>query len=268
MITRITSLATCHNRRGLTLACLERLQEQIRSNEIQITIVLVDDGSKDGTGNEVAEKFPNARILAGPGDLYWCGGMRLAWKEAAREDPDYYLLLNDDTMLAPHALKTLLELTGSPDAEVIAVATIADSESGEVIYGGISRGKGILSPSDTEPCETFNANCVLVPRAVFRRVGSLHHAYTHSMGDIDYGFQASRLGVVIKKSTEFLGTCGSNSITGTWQDRSLPIRTRMKLLQHPKGLPFREWVVFCKRNMGFMWPYRCISPFLRILARR
>ena len=48
------------------------------------------------------------RLLRGDGSLFWAGGMRLALGEALKGDYDYYVWLNDDTMLDPNAFKTLL----------------------------------------------------------------------------------------------------------------------------------------------------------------
>jgi GT2 family glycosyltransferase len=263
---RIIALLTCHNRRALTLSCLERLLHQGLPTEASLSVILVDDGSSDGTADAVRESFPEVRVMRGPGNLYWCGGMRVAWKEAVVSDPDYYLLVNDDTLIVDNAVKKLLELAGAPSERVIAVATIADDTSGEVNYGAVNLKAGLLAPSDKADCDTFNANCVIVTRKVYQELGIFHASYTHAMGDTDYGIQARRQGIAIRKSDSFLGTCGSNAVTLTWRDSSLPRRKRLQLLQQPKGLPFREWIVFCRRNYRWRWPYYTFSPILRILA--
>ncbi|WAC20443.1 glycosyltransferase family 2 protein [Luteolibacter sp. SL250] len=264
----ITALVTCYNRRVLTLACLERLSHQSLPEGATLDVVLVDDGSSDGTAQAVRQAFPGVEIIPGSGNLFWCGGMRVAWKHAAVSDPDYYLLFNDDTALEGNALRHLLELAGPPTERVIAVASIADEGTGEINYGGVSLKRGMLAPDDETECDTFTANCALVPRAVFQELGMLHDAYTHAMGDTDYGIQARKRGILIRKSGEFLGTCGTNAVEGTWRDRSLPRLKRLELLQRPKGLPFPEWLVFTRRNFGWKWPYYALSPMIRILAGR
>lgn len=265
---QVTALLTCHNRRALTLTCLERLLHQDLPAETQLHVVLVDDGSTDGTADAVREAFPAVRVLEGPGNLYWCGGMRVAWREASLADPDFYLLLNDDTIMCHEALSRLLVLAGGPGERVIAVGTILDTETGLVNYGAVHSVKGLLSPADLEEGHTFNANCVVVTRAVFQELGMFHHGYTHAMGDTDYGIQATIRGILIRKSGKFVGSCDSNPVNLTWRDRNLSRKRRWQLLQHPKGLPFKEWCTFCRRNYGILGPYRLISPMLRILAGR
>ncbi len=52
------------------------------------------------------------------------------------------------------------------------------------------------------------------------------------------------------------------------QMRTLPRHERWRRLQSPKGLPFREWCLYNRRNAGWIWPWRCLSPWLRILLGR
>lgn len=266
---RIAALLTCFNRREKTLQCLRRLAAQELPAGVSLEVFLVDDGSKDGTAEAVREEFPSVTVLRGDGSLYWCGGMRMAWKTAAESDPDYYLLANDDTLLDETALSKLLEIAPTPGARIIAVAAIRDPESGEATYGGIRSASGLLPPTGSpEPCDTFNGNAVLIPRAVFRATGMLHDAYTHGMGDFDYGYQTSRRGIRVMQSAGFLGTCSRNPIAGSWRDRKLSRIQRLRILRSPKGLPFREWLAFNRRNSGWKWPIKTISPYIRVLLGR
>jgi GT2 family glycosyltransferase len=265
----IAVILTCFNRREKTLEFLLTLEKQSLLNTFSLNTVLVDDNSTDGTETAAREKFPHIQTLKGTGALFWCGGMRAAWREAASRDPDYYFLANDDTLLDEDALLSLLEIAQNPNDRIIAVGAIRDPISGEPTYGGIRRKTGRIIPTgNLEKCDTFNANAVLIPRAVYEEIGVFHDIYTHGMGDYDYGFQASRRGIQIIQSARTIGTCSRNSLIGTWRDSSLPRSHRLRLLQSPKGLPFKEWVTYNRRNAGWIWPYRCISPFLRILLGR
>ena len=263
------TLITCHNRRDATLACLGRLYGQVLPPGHLLSTTLVDDGSTDGTGDAVGDTFPQVEVLHGDGNLYWCGGMRKAWSHAAAGDPDYYLLLNDDTVLESHAVASLLEICGVPESRRIAIAAIREPGTDTISYGGSVRETGKPPVDGTpRPCDTFNANCVLVPRAVFQEMGMFHTAYTHAMGDTDYGLQATKRGIGLLQSGAYLGECPRNPTTGGWRDRSLPRKKRFKALQSPKGLPFREWMEFNRRNAGWKWPYYTVSPWLRILMGR
>jgi len=263
---RICGLLACHNRKEKTLACVEAFFAQETSRETDCHAVILDDASSDGTPEALRHRFPRATLLHGDGRLFWCGGMRQAWKEASRMDPDYYLLLNDDTLLRRDALEKLLALAPSPTISLIAVGAIADPVTGLWNYGGVpTRIGATLDGTQPRKVRSFNGNCVLIPRLVYQKLGSFHPAYTHALGDYDYGFLATRSGIPILETTCFVGTCIRDKRGPVWQDRSISRRNRLLLLNSPKGLPYREWWVYCRRNGGWFWALRWITPTLRIL---
>jgi GT2 family glycosyltransferase len=175
-------------------------------------------------------------------------------------------MVNDDTLLDPGALQVLLQLAPSPQDRVIALAAIRDPETGQATYGGQRDISGLMEPDGrAHECDTLNGNAVLVPRAVYQEIGMLHGAYSHAMGDLDYGYLAKRHGIKIIQSPEFLGTCPRNSRQNTWMDRSLGRRKRLRLLRSKKGLPFSEWMTYNRRNAGWSWPWKTVSPYIRVL---
>ena len=256
----VAVLITCHNRALKTCNCLQALFTQKLDSNVLLKVFLVDDASSDGTSQQVSQKFPQVHMIQGDGHLYWCGGMRLAWSVAAKSDPDFYLLLNDDTHLLPNALESLLAWVPSPLTKAIAVGAISDPETGKKTYGVVAQGR------ETPPygVHTFNGNCVLIPRCVYQDLGSFHSTYTHSMGDHDYGYAAARKSIPIFETKDFIGTCPRDHTEKTWRDRSLSIPTRLRLLNSAKGLPYREWLVFCRRNYGLFWPIKFLGPTIRI----
>jgi GT2 family glycosyltransferase len=122
--------------------------------------------------------------------------------------------------------------------------------------------------TDARRCETFNGNVVLISAEVARRVGPIDAAFTHSMGDLDYGLRAGRHGCEVWLAPGTVGTCTGNPPPARWKDGSLPLRTRLALVRGPKGLPPREWFVFTRRYGGVGWPLYWASPYVRtVLAR-
>ena len=238
----VAVLMTCHNRVLKTCNCLQAIFTQKLDSNVLLKVFLVDDASSDGTSQQVRHKFPQVHMIQGSGNLYWCGGMRLAWSVAAKSDPDFYLLLNDDTHLLPNALESLLAWVPSSLTKAIAVGAISDPETGKKTYGVVAEGR------ETPPygVHTFNGNCVLIPRCVYQDLGSFHSTYTHGMGDHDYGYAAGRKGIPILETKHFIGTCPLDHTEKTWRDRSLSVSTRLRLLNSPKGLPFRDSFVFAK----------------------
>jgi GT2 family glycosyltransferase len=273
-------LITCHNRLEATRGCLDALARQELPHHIVVHVYVVDAGSTDGTSEMIGSLFPSVRVIRGHNGLYWNGGMRLAFSEAQTAGHDYYLWLNDDTHLyssaISHLLHTHASVMESGCSASIVVGSAQDPKSGAPTYGGVvksSRWRPLkFSPvqpgNSPKECDTMNGNCVLVSRAAADLVGNLDGSFTHAIGDFDYGLRASRLGCKIWVAPGYVATCARNSALGTWHDPSLPIRRRLNLVRHPKGLPPGEWMVFARRNGGLIWPIYWLSPYIKILAWR
>jgi len=272
---RIAALITSFNRKATTLACLARLFEQKAPGELRV--FLTDDNSRDGSAEAVRAEFPQVRVLAGDGNLYWCGGMRVAFREALKENFDFYLWLNDDTLLESGAIARLLEAYRRIRAEgsnrPIVVGSTRNAKTGAPTYGGVIRSSRVhplkyrlVTPGD-EPiqCDTMNGNCVLIPRAVAVEVGNLSSEFRHSVGDFDYGLRARKAGCTIWAAPGFAGTCSWNNITGGFLDAELPLGKRWRHMMSSKGLPPREHLLFARRHAGMFWMFFWVLPYLRIV---
>ena len=219
---RIAALLTTYSRKATTLACLGRLFEQ--DVNAQITVFLVDDNSPDGTAEAVHAEFPSIRVLHGDGNLFWCGGMRRAFDAALKEDFDFYLWLNDDTVLEADAVRRLVEANLSLPADrqqnAVIVGSTREPGTGAHTYGGVVRSSRfhpnkyrLLEPGETpRACETMNGNCVLIPRAVVSLTHNLSPEFRHGMGDFDYGLRARKAGCSVWVAPGYVGVCARNSL--------------------------------------------------------
>lgn len=273
---RLAALLTCHNRMDRTLGCLTSLYAQVDPTAVAIEVFLVDAGSSDGTRAAVRERFPQVTLIERGTDLYWNGGMRVAMAHAYETDPDLYLWLNDDVQLDGDSLARLLtchrELDANRAAPAIVVGSTRDPVSGRHTYGGVQRTDrwrpmryDLVPPGDQpEQVETMNGNCVLVPRGVVARIGNLSGAFTHGMGDYDYGHRAERAGCEVWLAPGTIGTCARNPTA----ERASSFDEQRKRLTTPTGgLPPTEWFTYVRRWGGPFWPAYAISPYVRRVTR-
>ena len=273
---RIAVLMSCHNRRNTTLSSLAAIYAQ----DIPGDIYLVDDGSSDGTSEAVRTSYPAVKILQGDGNLFWGGGMQLAFSTALKVGYDFYLWLNDDTKLAPNALSLLLNtyrnLAAQDRANCILAGSTQDPITGELTYGGMVRlsplrrlNFSLLSPTNQpQECDTMCGNCVLIPHSVAKWVGTIDgDIFTHEFGDWDYGLRARALGFSVWIAPGFIGSCSNNSVKGSWKDSSLPLIERFKKADKLKGgLQPRVWMEFARRHAGVFWFIYWVSPYLRLVV--
>ena len=265
----------CYNRRDKTIACLSSLLSNRLPENYTLTVYLVDDGSTDGSSAAVTATYPHVNLIIGDGSLYWNGGMRKAWAAAAIGDFDYYLWLNDDTLLYSNTLACLIKTATNAEKNgsfVIVVGSTIDPITGLMSYGGrrlVSRFRPLdyrkISPSDSpQQCDTMNGNCVLISRVVLNKVGNLDVHFTHSMGDMDYGLRARKEGVSIWIAPGYSGICEQNSGAGSWSDNSVSLLRRWRILIGPKGLPPLEWLIFTFRHCGMVWILYWIKPYINL----
>ena len=276
-LNKIAVLLTSHNRKLTTLNCLSALFAQTLPEGVEVCVYLVDDGSTDGTGDVVRQTYPQVKVLSGDGSLFWNGGMRLAFAEALKNNYDYYLWLNDDTILYPNALSLLLSqsylLAEQGYSRAILVGSTQESKNGKLSYGGLRRSSRfhplqfrLIEPGDkATPCDTMNGNCVLIPRAVATTVGNLDPAFIHNLADYDYGLRARRQQCSIWLAPNYVGTCKSH--LPDWQKPGLTFQNRLQKVSQPKGLLLKEWKIFAQRNAGWLWPIFWLLPYRKLLLQ-
>jgi GT2 family glycosyltransferase len=271
---RVEVLLTCHNRVDRTIACLDRLFSSEVAG-VDLGVIVVDAGSSDGTAAAIHQRHPQVDLLTRGSDLFWNGGMRVAMAEAHRRDPDHYVWLNDDVEVDEDAVARLVrchrDLERQHQSPAIVVGSTRDPATGQVTYGGVVRPSrlrplhySLIEPRD-EPrrVETMNGNCVLLPRDVVERVGNLAAAYTHGMGDYDYGHRAVRAGCEVWVAPGTFGTCSRNPAAA----RAETFSQEGKRLTSPTGgLPPAEWALFARRWAGPLWPIYAASPYVRRAA--
>ena len=254
---RIAVLMTCYNRREKTLACLRALKESSKAAAgiSDTDVYLVDDGCTDGTAEAVKHSFPDIQIVAGTGKLYWCGGMRLAWHEAAKCHYDAYVWLNDDVILREQGLMSLFDAMerqkASTGAYGIVVGSMVDSHGMKVTYGAVNKHGAIEPPQEPMPVTHFNGNLVLVSAEAFDVLGNLSSWYRHGFGDIDYGCRAKSAGVPVWVATGYAGVCDVNP-PPRWFSPKLSLWNRLKALHAPTGCPPWE-LARCLYVYGAWW---------------
>ena len=136
MRSRIWIIIPVYNRKSLTRACLEGLRcQQYRAFQV----IVVDDGSTDGTSQMLRNEFPDVLVLKGDGNLFWTKSVNLGVKYVLSHAnaEDYILTLNDDLTVKVDYLERLWEGSQlNPNAMIGSIA-IDTQDTTRVVSGGV-----------------------------------------------------------------------------------------------------------------------------------
>lgn len=274
---KICAILTCFNRRETTLSCLRALQTSAERINGELAAVLMDDGSTDATSPAVKAEFSWVKVIENREEpLFWCRGMHAAFAQAISDKYDYYLFINDDTIILEDALERLVvchqNLVKKLSQPALVVGSTFDSVSRNLTYGGqrITRRSRTnfskIVPTDVpQKVDTFNGNIVLLPSDVVAQVGNLDPIFEHAMGDTDYGLRARNKGIGVWTAPGYHGTCSCNPTSGTFNDLTLSLNRRWKLIMSRKGLPIRSWMHFTRRHTGWLWPIYFAWPYAKVV---
>lgn len=268
----IIGIMTCYNRKDKTIESIDRL---ILGNPgHSFKFIVVDDNSNDGTAELLSEK-KNVVVLKGNGNLFYSGGMRkgIQFVKDNNLKAQYVLFFNDDVEFYDNIIDRMIEISDS-GTNIVVGAT--EDSNGKMSYGGVIKNSKIkpsfrvvMSGAEKIYCDTFCANCVLIPYIVFSRLDNIDNKYVHSLGDYDYGLTATKKGYKIVATDFFVGCCNDNPVSQGWRDNTKPRKERIKLKEQPKGLPRKIWFYFIKKHYGFFSAViYSITPYIRILFKK
>lgn len=228
---KIATIITSHNRKDKTIASLNALYKAIDcynklyDEKIENILFLTDDGCTDGTKDSIISKFSTDRnivILNGDGNLYWAGGMRMAWRAAINcgQNFDFYLLLNDDTVVFDNVFLQLMELhnyaMNNYNNGGVYSGICCSSDGTKTTYGGeLWTNKFLANSRLVDPigkpqmCDMANANILLIAKTVVDNMGIFYKGYRHALADFDYTIKARKRYPVLLTSA-YCGFCDND----------------------------------------------------------
>lgn len=136
MLGRVHVIIPVHNYYENTRGCLENLVGQSYK---RLEIIVVDDGSQDGTAQKVAAAFPGVKVIQGDGTLWWAGSTNLGIKYALNtaDSGDYVLTLNNDTAFDEHYIARLVQRAKENDRSIIGSLAVSAENPMRVVDSGV-----------------------------------------------------------------------------------------------------------------------------------
>lgn len=272
-----------HNRQMRTRECLEAL---VRSEAIQMYIVVVDDGSEDGTWDMLADDYPQIVRLRGDGTLWWAGATNWAICNCLERECEGVVLLNPDVIVEPDTIAHLVFGARALGEAIVAPIVLDHDEPTRVWEAGhrwepivrqvplvwASRylyARGTQSselPKDPYPTVSVVGRGGYLPRRAFEELGMFdERRFPHYGGDADMSLRARRRGYpmyVIPRARVYLHT----EDTGRGVPHSLAdavIGYKRYLISRRNGEAIRVLYHYTRNNL----PLICAVPtYLLMLA--
>lgn len=213
VLAKVTAVIPTHNRKRYLVECLRALRASTYRN---LSVVVVDDGSNDGTRAAVNRLFPSVSVVEGDGNLWWAGAMNVGIKYALAHGASYVLVLNDDVLLHERAVEALVECATKNARAIVASLILVHGDEKTVWCAGgdfhwpwpgeVMLGSGQIKNddfADIRPVEWAPGMGTLLPRSVFSDVG-LYDARNmpQYLADADYIARAKKAGYRVLVTSE------------------------------------------------------------------
>lgn len=183
-----------YNRKEITLAYLENLSDY---GDLQrYHVVIVDDGSTDGTADAIRTRYPEVIVLPGNGDLWWTGAMARGMQYAYDQGAEYFFWLNDDCLPIENALSQMESFMRQQANTLVSASFYTAEATAPVRVSGFRGRQGMLANAgEVVEVDGVSGWCVGIPRAVFSKIGPPNAwKFPHYAGDSMYTLTATRAG--------------------------------------------------------------------------
>ena len=257
MNARLHILLPVHNRCATTVRFVEALARQTWCG---FHLVLIDDGSTDGTASAVQAVWPGVETITGRGDWWWAGSLDQGCQHLTRvgiADDDVVLFINDDVEIGPRFLEdALAEFLPLRDTLLLArqtdAATVAEIDFGGGVRADLARLR--FAPTG----DRAEINC-LPTRGLFLRwrdyctIGGFRPAaLPHYLSDYEFTLRARRAGLALRIAhTATLGVHLGRTGRSLANLFAEPRLARFRLLLSPR---FKDNPVVWSRFVGLAVP--------------
>lgn len=194
---KIVVVAPVHNRKDITLQCLKSLS-RLNKNGLAVRVVIVDDGSTDGTSEGIEREFPEVELIKGDGSLWFTEGTNVGVRAALKHNPKYVLMINDDSVFDADFLLYMVETAEKNPRSVVGpllilwdtphklfqTAPVWDAWSGG--WRHWARQTVWTVPQHPWQVDLIVGNCVLVPTAAIEEAGLMNAERYPNFGDAEY----------------------------------------------------------------------------------
>ena len=232
-------LLPVHNRKKITLDFIKSLNKQTYK---KIFLILIDDGSTDGTADAVIDQYKNTHVIYGNGNLWWAGSLQKGYEYLINNrdvaDDDFVLIINDDTKIKKDYVQNGVKIMGENPQCLLGSIAISE-QNGRLSDAGKKidwKRYKIENIKDGDKIGCLSTRGLFMKYESFKNLGGFHpKILPHYLSDYEYTIRASEKDYnLICDKTFFLlrneETTGIHSVKNINKN----IFTRLKIMFSPK----------------------------------
>ena len=180
--------------------CLDSLHKQNKAN---FTVILVDNGSTDGSLELVQNDYPEVEVIALPENTGFCGAVNAGIQKS---QTNYVILLNNDTEVEADFVSELEKAIESHPQAFSCAAKMLQFDNRNLIddagnfynaFGwAYARGKGKAETSYNKERKIFSscAGAAIYRRDILNKIGLFDEEHFAYLEDTDIGYRAQIAG--------------------------------------------------------------------------
>ena len=193
----LTIIIVSHNTRSDLESCLRSIDQY--PPHITHEVVVVDNGSRDGSVAAVSNRWPNVRTIALDHNVGFAAGSNAGFRQSQSE---LVLLLNSDTLVLEGSIDRLVRaMRQRPGAAIVGPKLVDAKGAAELSFGRmmaplaevrqkllVRRGGRRIEEMTSVPSEVdwVSGACLLVRRADAEAAGLLDERYFMYCEDVDF----------------------------------------------------------------------------------
>ena len=267
-----------------TIECIRSCQRLAYRHNM---LLVVDNGSTDGSVARLREQFSELRIIGIGANLGFAGGCNVGIRAALEAGAEFVWLLNNDTTVDPAALGELVAALRTRPAAGIAGSKILYSARADVMWfaggevstrWGYARHRGLdefdVGQHDiVEPCDFITGCSLLIRSGVVAGIGLMREDYFLYWEDVDWNARAAAAGwksLYVPTSRVWHKVSGaSKDASGEINAKPCRYEMRNRILFHRRHCPWRLPMVLLGACRYAMEQFVCKgAPRLGIAAIR
>jgi len=197
LVEKVFVLLPVHNRRQVTEKFVECLRRQTYRHW---HLILVDDGSTDGTAESVRARIDAVSVIRGSGNWWWAGSLQKGLNAVREMHPapgDILLITNDDIQFEDNFLETAAAVLRSRQ-RCLLLARVKNLETGAISETGIEADFRALSfkvAADPERINCLSTRGLFLRWADVQAIGGFHpKLLPHYLSDYEWTIRATRRG--------------------------------------------------------------------------